>query len=343
MKIFILLFILLHSTIIMKAQEERFFTQEQAIEWVPQLIAYNMQVIGEQNDQGIKATDKAQIEFLFMTDTKEKALKLKSALQQESIYQLYKLYTLEGFWLITGVTDEMSMKFDTFSKWTVDFVKAGFDHDAKLLNWNFPDEEQAQKIDEFWNWFKANQEEFYQIDFEKIEELEISFDKLDKKLKPLNEHFTFEFSPILDNGKREFVLSADGYRDAFPDLLSLFKRSPELEKWDILPFKQGFDEDPQIQFHNGFTFSWDKVFFQSKQTSEGLSIDFYIEDYDEGDPNFQTGLLILLDSYLGEYDAVMQIRYVDIHKLNPKKKRDLKAFEELKQVVEDYKESKRQN
>lgn len=339
----ILTLIITSISIQMMAQEGRFFTSEQAIDWAPQLIAYNIEVIGEQNDKGIKVTDEENIEFLFLTDTEEKAQNLKAALKEKYGYRLYKTYSLEGFWFVTGGTDKQFMQFDTFNKLIFEIFKTGFDFDAKLLNWNVLDHQEAEKIDEFWNWFKNNQEEFYNLDHEKMDELEMSFQKLDIQLKSLNESFTYEFSPVFENGKREFILSADGVRDVFPDLLDLFKRSPDLEKWEFIPFKQGFDEDPQLELNNGYKLSWDKVMFESEETDEGLSIDFYIEDYNEEDENFAMGLVMLLDWYLGEYDAVMQITYADIHRLNRRKSNHLKEFKELKGVVEKYKKKKNKN
>lgn len=336
----IFLFLLLIQSFQLSAQEDRFFTPEEAIEWVPSLIGFNIQVIGEKNDQGIEATAKERIKFVFMTDTQEKSKALKAALKEMEGYELYKEYSLEGFWVLTGLTNEMSMQFDSFSEWTFEFCKTGLDYDNKLLTWSFQDMEQAAKIDKFWTWFKKNQDEFYNLDHNKMDELEASFEKLDKELKPLNPAFVFEFSPILENGKREFILSADGNKEAFPALLNLYKRSPELEKWKIIPFKQAFDGDPQLEFTNGYKFSWDKVMFESQETDEGLSIDFYIEDYDENDQNFDMGLIVLLDTYLGEYDAVMQIRYVEIKKLNRKKAKTLTEFKDLKEVVEAYKMKK---
>lgn len=343
MKKIIIILLALSSTIQLVAQDDRFFTKEAAIEWMPRLIAYNMEVIGEQNDKGIESTDKEQIEFLFITDELDKVKELKSTIKEKHGYQLYKEYFLEGTWVITGVTNEMTMEFDSFSNWTFEFSTTGFHCDSKLLNWNILDKNKSKKVDKFWNWFQDNHDEFYNLDLEKMDKLELSFEKLEKELNPINNAFVFEFSPILENGKREFILSADGQREAFSDLLYLYKRSPELEKWEIIPFKQGFDGDPQLEFTNGYKLSWDKVMFESKETEEGLSIDFYIEGYDKSDRNFGMGLVVLLDSYLGEYDAVMQIRYVEVYKLNKKKSKNLKEFKDLKLVVEDYKLNKRKN
>ena len=335
----IILFTIL--TLQIMAQKDRFFASEQAIEWVPQLVANNIQIIGQKNDKGIKSTDKYLIEFLFMTDKEEKAKSLEKAIKEKYKYRVYKLYSLEGFWVITGVTDSLSMQFDSFTKWTYEFCKFGFDEDTKLLNWNILNSQKAEQIDKFWKWFEENQNRYYEnIEPDKRKEMEKLFDDLQKQLKPINSNLVFEFSPILGNKKREFVLSSDGRKEAFPDLISLYKRSPYSNKWEFILFKQGFDTDPKLKLTNDFTLSWDKVKFSYKELKEGLSMDFYIEGYNEKDESFGTGLIILLDSLLGEYDAVMQITYVDVHKLEKKTDKKLKEFKELKRVVEEYKSKK---
>ena len=125
MRNIILFLTIMISSIQILAQGERFFSSDDAIAWMPQLIGYNIEIIGEQNDKGFKSTDKEFIEFLFITDIAEKAQSLKKAINDKDGYQLYKEYALEGFWIVTGLTNEMSMNFDSFSKWTVDFCKMG--------------------------------------------------------------------------------------------------------------------------------------------------------------------------------------------------------------------------
>lgn len=339
MKFLIPLFFCLFSIQAM-AQKERYFTEKQAIEWMPQLIGVNLEIIGEDNEKGIKKTDELEIEYLFITDKEEKAQALGKRIQATYGYEMYKPYCIENVWVVSGITNPLIMEFDKFSKWTVDFCKLGFEEDAKLIHWNQIDSDKIKKIDEFWNWFKKNQDDYFNLDPSNMDELNRLFDILQQQLSVIHEKLVFEFSAALNNGKREFILSADGIRNAFPDLLYLYKRSPNFDNFIIIPFKQGFVGDPQIEFNNGFTLSWDKIMFKSEKTPEGLSIDFYIKDYDESDGNFGVGLAILLDSYLGEYDAVMQIRHVTLHKLNPKDKKKLLEFKELKQIVENHKRIK---
>jgi len=341
MKNIILVLLFLLSCLHAQAQENAFFTADEATEWVPYLIGYNIEVLGEQNEKGIAASDTDKVEFLFASDTREKVESLKKALRDTAGCRLYKEFSVEGLWLLTGVTDQISMEFASFADWTLDFCKAGLRHDCKMLSWNVLDSDKAKKVDDFWKWFESNQNEFFKLDFEDENAVESAFEKLSQEMKSFNESIVFEFSPVLDNGKREFVLSADGLKTVFPDLLDLFKRSPELEKWEIIPFRQAFQSDPGLEFADGFKLSWDKVMFQYKPTPEGLSIDFYIEDYHRGNKNFGIGLVVLLDSYLGEYDAVMQIRFVNTHALDRFNSSHLKEFKELKQVVEEFKTSKK--
>ena len=63
----------------------------------------------------------------------------------------------------------------------------------------------------FWSWFATNEDRlfYFEKDQEKI------FDELNGKLRAIHPSVTFEFGPV-KQGKREFVISADGIREAFP-------------------------------------------------------------------------------------------------------------------------------
>jgi len=341
MKNLILIILLSFTSIYLAAQTERFFSPDEADEKLTELIAFNFQVIGENNEFEFAASSVENIEVLFVTDTKDKALQLKTDLQKNDAYSMHKVFYLEEHWIVTGEVAKLPMEIKTFNEWTTEIFKLGLGYDCKLLNWSLINEEGVKKVNEFWNWFVQNEEEYYTMDHTKVEEMNLLFDKLQDRLIPINPSLVFEFSPILENGKREFVLSADGHKAAFADLLFLFKRSPDHNNWDIIPFKQAHEGDPKIEFNNGYKFSWDKVKFTSEETQEGLSVKFYIKDYDPDQDVFGMGLFILLDTLLGEYDAVTQITYVDLYKLDNAKSKNLRNFEELKTVVDEYKRNKK--
>src|ERR1700722_18171438 len=62
--------------------------------------------------------------------------------------------------------------------------------------------------EDFWKWFQSNEDTLF--NFEKNREQ--TFDKLGAEMHKLNPSLTFEFGPIED-GKREFVISADGIKE----------------------------------------------------------------------------------------------------------------------------------
>ena len=86
----------------------------------------------------------------------------------------------------------------------------------------------------FWKWFEKNQEDLFH--FEKNREA--VFDRLAKALKKVHDDLTFEFSPVRENGTREFVISAGGIKTAFPSVEALHASAPKLPKWTILKYRQ---------------------------------------------------------------------------------------------------------
>jgi hypothetical protein len=67
----------------------------------------------------------------------------------------------------------------------------------------------AQSFQTFWKWFVDNEDELF--NFERDQD--VVFDALSDALHLVSEQLTFEFGPKED-GRREFVISADGNRPA---------------------------------------------------------------------------------------------------------------------------------
>ena len=85
----------------------------------------------------------------------------------------------------------------------------------------------------FWQWFEENESMLF--DFERDQER--TFDQLRTALKKVHPDLTFEFGPKQD-GKREFVISADGLKSAFPAVESLYAAAPTLGRWSFIKFRQ---------------------------------------------------------------------------------------------------------
>ncbi|WP_019412653.1 hypothetical protein [Paenisporosarcina sp. TG20] len=88
---------------------------------------------------------------------------------------------------------------------------------------------------EFWKWFYRHENEYYNLSGN----IEARFKSLAKKLARVHPDLTFEFSNELINGKREFTVSADGFKDAFPYVINLVGNSGlDERRWNLVDFKQ---------------------------------------------------------------------------------------------------------
>ena len=84
----------------------------------------------------------------------------------------------------------------------------------------------------FWDWFQANDERLY--NFERDQEP--TFDLLQTELQKVDKNLTFEFGPV-ENGRREFIISAGGIREAFPKVESLYATAPVLSRWEVVKYR----------------------------------------------------------------------------------------------------------
>ena len=84
----------------------------------------------------------------------------------------------------------------------------------------------------FWSWFEKNEKRLFTFETDR----DRVFNELAGKLKQVHESVTFEFGPVED-GKREFVISADGIKDAFPAVEKLYALAPKLPRWKFIKFR----------------------------------------------------------------------------------------------------------
>ena len=164
----------------------------------------------------------------------------------------------------------------------------------------------SSREQDFWKWFASNQDVLFdfQTDQERI------FDRLEHELHTVNPDLTFEFGPI-ENGKREFTISADGIRSAFPAVEALCAAAPPLAKWKILKFRQR---------HEATDLSYGGVYAKADQVSvalvpkaEKIDVTVYLPGYSpEKRKQFGALAFLFLDHALGEYDVETHVGEVDV-------------------------------
>ena len=164
----------------------------------------------------------------------------------------------------------------------------------------------ASPESDFWTWFQQNEGEIYHFESNQ----EAVFDKLAARMHKVHPALTFEFGPI-NGGKREFVISADGIKDAFPSVERLHAAAPPLKKWKVTKFRprrQPFDID-----YKGLSVQAASVTVVVKREGTKIAALMFIPSYTQSKHDTYLGIaFLILDQALGEYDVETRIGAIDV-------------------------------
>ena len=150
----------------------------------------------------------------------------------------------------------------------------------------------------FWEWFQQNDDHLF--DFETNPELLVG--QIVRELQRVHASLTCEISSVQD-GKREFIISADGKRDAFPAVVRLGDTAPALARWEVIKFRPRRSEPCMVGIGD-MSFSSDDVQFTLEPEGGKIGVTLYLGDNEHFDEQ-AVGYIgfLLLDYMLGEYDV----------------------------------------
>lgn len=183
---------------------------------------------------------------------------------------------------------------------------------------------------QFWSWFEKNQDMLFY--FEKDQER--IFDKLQAALSRVHPDITFEFGPNV-NGTREFVISADGLKDAFPVVKSLFLSAPTLSRWKFIEFRPRRSA-MTIQINGLKLEPTDlEVAFEADGNKAGLTV--FVKGYDESRKNnFSQAVYIMLDQAIGEFDMETKVGFIEVKPFEEESQGKRHSFSSLAQVFDEF-------
>jgi hypothetical protein len=152
----------------------------------------------------------------------------------------------------------------------------------------------------FWIWFTNNSENLFH--FEKNQDQ--IFDDLSSELKKVHPDLVFEFGPVIDN-KRDFVISADGIRAAFPAVELLYENKPKLNDWNIIKFRPRRKSIFTIEL-NGKKITPEDLKFallnEDDSTKSGIIL--FIKGFNKiEEENYTHIAYLFLDQIIGEFDV----------------------------------------
>ncbi|MEW4282377.1 hypothetical protein [Priestia koreensis] len=180
----------------------------------------------------------------------------------------------------------------------------------------------------FWDWFQKNEQAYFTLENEDHPTL---FNKLAKQLSKVDENLTFEFSYDLIEGKRDFIISADGMVSSFSSVIHLVESAPDLPRFTLISFRQKADGEQEIEYGD-VSLTINDIFFDYEYdaTHNVLDVDLYIKDYEEND-EFVAAAFLMLDSLLGEYTVGTTLGDINFGTLVST--HHLKRVSELEEVI----------
>lgn len=182
-------------------------------------------------------------------------------------------------------------------------------------------------IKEFWDWFLKNEPLFY-FGTENENDREELFDKVSAKLKEFNETIVYEFSPIRKDNTKEFCISADGMKEAFDDVKRIISFAPKHNHWEFTAFRQRITSESLSISMGDIKIGYEDIYFRYVDEEDEFGIELNIRNYKESGGE-QNAIFVLMDALLGEYDAVMEIDWVNWVILDESNKENLFPFIEL--------------
>jgi hypothetical protein len=183
----------------------------------------------------------------------------------------------------------------------------------------------------FWRWFEKNSAKLMNFESDR----EAIFDELADQMHQVHPDLTFEFGPV-ENGKREFVVSADGIRDAFPAVKSLVDAAPPLKEWVIIPFRPPKGTEFTVQIGD-YSLGAEDLWFSYEPDGDRIGLILYIKGITaENEGSAAQASFILLDSGLGEYAVEEKIGFIERVALpDDPRSLGLHPFASIREIVEN--------
>ncbi|MGE8498893.1 MAG: hypothetical protein ACN6O6_15405 [Pseudomonas sp.] len=161
---------------------------------------------------------------------------------------------------------------------------------------------------QFWNWFVANESALYRF----TSPTDPVLDELSSQLGQVHQDLTFELGPVMAGGKREFIISAGGLKEAFPAVKALHAAMPTLDQWEVIKFRPRRNPMNIITLGE-HTFDPARILCLLADDGEKIGVVLMHEDYEQDNIVFRQASYLLLDEALGEYVVETDVGFINVH------------------------------
>ena len=165
----------------------------------------------------------------------------------------------------------------------------------------------SSKEKRFWKWFQKNEAMLYSVE----ENLNENFAQLSRQIKKVDEHLTFLFGPPQEDGRREFIISANGVAASFPAVEALFAEAPDLPRWVWIKFRPRKDYLEHMTLR-GRRHEANQITYRMYEDNGRVGLLLFMEGLTEEDRDFYQHIgFLFLDHILGEYDVETRVGFIE--------------------------------
>ncbi len=184
----------------------------------------------------------------------------------------------------------------------------------------------------FWKWFQANENMIYHFERDQ----EPIFNKLATQMNKVNGDLTFEFGPVEETGKREFVISAGGIKASFYAVESLYSSAPVMKNWTFIKYRPRRNPLNDLEY-GGISVPVDEVQYKMFKDNEKVGIVIFLTGYNEEQHSIYGNIgYLFLDEVLGEYDIETKVGFIEFHGRESKYYEGSLPLRELANSFDDY-------
>ena len=177
----------------------------------------------------------------------------------------------------------------------------------------------------FWKWFQKNENRLFDV----VSAGETVCDDLQRRMTAVDPNLTFLFGPVGDDGRREFIISADGRAASFPAVEALHAVAPSLPRWTWVKYR------PRLALGGHMTLG------ERKYPDSGITYKMYEDDGKVGLEIFMVGLteedrkfhqeigFLFLDHVLGEHDVETRVGFIEFIAASDERAKDASPLSDL--------------
>jgi hypothetical protein len=172
----------------------------------------------------------------------------------------------------------------------------------------------VDSTEKFWSWFKENERRLRNFE----ENPDRYLTEVLTRAKKIQPGLAIEFEPA-KTGMINMTVSADGDRNLFNVVQNIIDRSPTIDGWKFIAFRQRMNlEQVKGMKLKAQNHELDPGKMKFLAMADGDTLDLIIYTKGVAEENFNQiayGGLLLIDNILGEYDCVTKVRNYDFHEM----------------------------